>query len=79
MSSDLDYWLGRCYETYVVKSSTSPEIMDIFKKRMEANQNLKKAAQDRLSELNISGTNSPLKRCFISKKHVDFLKSALET
>lgn len=72
-NTNLDYWLGRLYEHHVVKNHTDSDVMDLFKKRMEASQSLKEAAKTRSGEL----VDDVLKKCFISRKYKEFLTTAL--
>lgn len=69
----VNHWLGQCYYASVVKNDGG-EALRIFKDRIEADQNLKKEAQQRLAQIdNIQVTS----KCFVSKKHVEFLRSVL--
>jgi hypothetical protein len=69
----LDYFLGKCYEHDVIRRIAPKEMIDALRKRMDANQNLKAEAQKRLAGL----TDAVTKKCFISKKHKEFLTEAL--
>lgn len=71
--SSIDYWLGRLYHHHVVKNHTDSKVMDMFKKRMQASQSLKSEAEERSKEL----VDDVLKKCFISRKHKEFLTTAL--
>lgn len=72
----LDYWLGQCYHAAVLKGD-SAETLAIFKKRIDADQNLKKQAQQRIPLLESVNRVPGGTRCFISKKYLEFLQSVL--
>ena len=69
----LDYWLGQAYHAVVVKNDGA-RVMELFKGRIDADQNLKKQALERLQQLN---NTQILNKCFISQKHVEILQSIL--
>jgi len=69
----LDYWLGQAYHAVVVKNN-GDEVLRLFRKRLDADHNLKKQAQEYLKRTN----NLPiLNKCFVSKKHVEILQLIL--
>ena len=70
----LDYWLGQCYHACVVKGNGA-ETLKIFKQRLEADQKLKKEAQQKLTA--VESINRTGVKCFISQKHAEFLRSVL--
>lgn len=71
--SNLDYWLGRCYEYYVIRGSGDSSIMNLFRDRLAASQQMMAEAKARLSGY----ADDVLKRDFISRKHKEFLTTAL--
>lgn len=71
--SNLDYWLGRCYEHYVIRGSADSTVMDLFKGRLAASQQMMGDAKARLSGYH----DDVLKRDFISRKNKEFLTTAL--
>lgn len=72
----LDYWLGQCYRASVIEGD-GKETLAIFKKRINADQNLKKQAQQRIPLLESVSRVPGGTRCFISKKYLEFLRSVL--
>lgn len=80
MSSELDNvrkWLGDCYRPAVLKKNrfVYDETMRHFRKVLAASEDMNFAARQELTRL--SGDPALLQRCFISKKHAEFLKAAL--
>lgn len=73
LSDSLDYYLGKCYESAVVKNAGSAQMIDAMRRRFDANQNLKAEAYKKLDGL----TNDVTKKCFVSKKYREFLTEAL--
>lgn len=69
----LDYWLGQSYHAVVVKNDGA-RVLKLFKERIDADQNLKKEAEQKLQQLN---NMQILNKCFISQKHVEILQSIL--
>lgn len=69
----LDSWLGQLYAWHVVKGHSDNVVIDQFKTAMNGNQDLSDAAKARLN----SYTDDVLKRDFISRKHKEFLTTAL--
>lgn len=75
----LDYWLGQSYHALVVKGD-GDETIAIFKKRIEADQSLKKKAQQRLIDIKAANHHAHIAggtRCFVSKKQAEILESVL--
>lgn len=75
----VDYWLGQCYHHLVVKGDGT-EVINIFKKRLEADHSLKEKAHQKLSELNATNRNAQIaggNRCFVSRKYSEILQSVL--
>lgn len=75
----LDYWLGQCYHDLVVKKDGTLSL-EIFQKRINADQSLKKQAEQRLKETEAANRSAKMaggSRCFISEKYTEILKSVL--
>lgn len=70
----LDYWLSQCYQASVLKGD-GKDTLAIFKERVNADQNLKKEAQQRVPQL--ESVNRIGDRCFVSKKQLEFLREVL--
>lgn len=71
----VDYWLGQCYHY-----KGGPEILDLFKKRLAADQSLKKQAQQKLTEVQSANRKAQIaggSRCHISQKYAEILQSVL--
>ena len=68
----LDYYLGRLYASDLLLEGNFQEVMEIFKKQIAPGNLLEKQCRERIVKL------EPVKdRCFISKKHLQYLQSAL--
>lgn len=71
--SNLDYWLGRMYESYVIRGSNDDTVLNLFKQRLAASQQMMSDAKERLAGYH----DDVLKRDFISREHKKFLITAL--
>ncbi len=74
----LEYWLGQCYHASI--RNDSAEVFELFKRRLEADQNLKKEAQQKLTEAQNANRHAEIAgggRCFLSKKYTEILQSVL--
>lgn len=71
----LNHWLSRCYEADVLRAEGADVAIGVLRSQCEANQQLADAARTRLSEI----TEDVTQRCFVSKKHRDYLTQALGT
>ncbi len=69
----LDYWLGRCYAADNLLEARLFEVMPMFKKKLAKGSQLEIEARNRVPKL-----EQVKERCFISKKHLQYLHQALE-
>lgn len=70
----INYYLGKCYAADVLGKGNIDACIQDFKKRLSANQYLKKQAQIMVNNL----PQEVIDRCFVSKKNHKFLTLALK-
>lgn len=70
----LNYYLGRLYAADNLLEGKFQDIMAIFKKAVATGNKLERDIKDRIPRL-----ESVKDRCFISKKHLSYLKSVIES
>lgn len=73
MADQLDFWLGKCYESDLLGIGSHPEAKKAFKNLLVPGSLLEKKARERMSELSAI----PKGRCFISDKQLEYLGSLL--
>jgi hypothetical protein len=71
--TDLDNWLGRLYRAHVLTKEPPMAVSTEFKAALAKDTDLQTAARARLQSFD--GVDE--KRCFVTKKHREFLVAAL--